>query len=130
MIIYVFGCVCFYHLPPHERHKLSAQSVRCAFLGYNLCQKSFACYDPILRRTCISRNVILFENQQFFLVSSMSSPSTLILPLSHSYLIFIQSALVLNQVLCIQDAPAHSLFQWLTRYLILPRSRFNQLLHR
>ena len=23
----IFGCVCFVHLPPHERHKLSAQSV-------------------------------------------------------------------------------------------------------
>ena len=33
----VFNCVCFVHLPPHERHKLSAQSVQCAFLGYNVC---------------------------------------------------------------------------------------------
>jgi transposase InsO family protein len=48
-----FGCVCFVHLPPHERHKLSAQSIRCAFLGYNVCQKGFVCYDPILHRTRI-----------------------------------------------------------------------------
>lgn len=27
-----FGCVCFVHLPSHERHKLTAQSVKCAFL--------------------------------------------------------------------------------------------------
>jgi transposase InsO family protein len=75
-----FGCVCFVHLPPHERHKLSAQSVRCAFLGYNVCQKGFVCYDPILHRTRISRNVIFFENQHFFPVSSLPSSSTMVLP--------------------------------------------------
>ena len=34
--LHIFGCVCFVHLPPHERHKLSAQSIQCAFLGYNV----------------------------------------------------------------------------------------------
>ena len=76
----IFGCVCFVHLPPHERHKLSAQSVRCAFLGYNVCQKGFVCYGHTLHRTRISRNVIFFENQHFFPVSSVSSSSTVILP--------------------------------------------------
>ena len=76
----VFGCVCFVHLPPHERHKLSSQSVRCSFLGYNVCQKGFVCYDPTLHRTCISRSVIFFENQHFFPVSSMPSSSTVVLP--------------------------------------------------
>ena len=72
----IFGCVCFVHLLPHERHKLSVQSVRCAFLGYNMCQKGFVCYDPTLHCTRISRNVIFFENQHFFPVSS----STVVLP--------------------------------------------------
>lgn len=31
-----FGCICFDHLPPHERQILSAQSVRCAFFEYNV----------------------------------------------------------------------------------------------
>ncbi|RVW65300.1 Retrovirus-related Pol polyprotein from transposon TNT 1-94 [Vitis vinifera] len=80
--LHIFCCVCFVHLPPHERHKLSAQSVRCAFLGYNMCQKGFVCYDPTLHRTRISRNVIFFENQHFFPVSSstVSSSSTVVLP--------------------------------------------------
>ena len=33
-MLHTFGCVCFVHLPSHERHKLTAQSVRCAFMGY------------------------------------------------------------------------------------------------
>jgi hypothetical protein len=75
-----FGCVCFVHLPHHERHKLSTQSVRCVFLGYNVCQKGFVCYNPTLYRTRISRNVIFFENQHFFPVSFVPSSSTVVLP--------------------------------------------------
>ena len=72
----VFDCVCFVHLPSHERHKLYAQSVRCAFLGYNVCQKGFVFYDPTLHHTCISWNVIFFENQHFFPMSFVPSSST------------------------------------------------------
>ena len=76
----IFGCVCFVHLPPHEQHKLFAQYVRCAFLGYNVCQKGFVCYDPTLHSTRISKNVIFFENQHFFHVSYVPSSSTMVLP--------------------------------------------------
>ncbi|KAL6321792.1 hypothetical protein AAG906_035485 [Vitis piasezkii] len=61
-----FGCVCFVHLPTHERHKLTAQSVKCAFLGYAIPHKGYVCYDPHARRIRVSRNVIFFENQYFF----------------------------------------------------------------
>jgi hypothetical protein len=44
-----------------------------------VCQKGFVCYDPILHRTRISRNVIFFENQHFFHVSSLPSSSTVVL---------------------------------------------------
>jgi len=30
-ILHTFGCLCFVHLPPLERHKLKAQSIQCAF---------------------------------------------------------------------------------------------------
>ncbi|RVW81941.1 Retrovirus-related Pol polyprotein from transposon TNT 1-94 [Vitis vinifera] len=61
-----FGCVCFVHLPTHERHKLTAQSIKCAFLGYAIPHKGYVCYDPLARRIRVSRNVIFFENQYFF----------------------------------------------------------------
>lgn len=76
-----FGCVCFVHLLAHERTKLTAQSVKCAFLGYSSHHKGFLCYDPNLRRIRISRNVIFFENQYFFPnYRDSSSPSFSILP--------------------------------------------------
>ena len=48
--LHPFGCVGFVHLPSHERHKLSAQSVKCAFLGYAAHQKGFLCFDPKIHR--------------------------------------------------------------------------------
>ena len=33
--LHTFGCVCFVHLSPIDRHKLAAQSVTCAFMGYS-----------------------------------------------------------------------------------------------
>ncbi|KAL6330239.1 hypothetical protein AAG906_040161 [Vitis piasezkii] len=64
--LHVFGCVCFVHLPSIERHKLDAQSVSCAFLGYSNSHKGFVCYDADANKLRISRNVIFFENQYFF----------------------------------------------------------------
>ena len=39
--LHIFGCVCFVHLPAHERNKLTTQSAKCAFLGYVGTQKGF-----------------------------------------------------------------------------------------
>ena len=77
-----FGCVCFVHLPAHKRNKLTAQSVKCAFLGYAGTQKGFLCYDPHARRTHVSKNVIFFFlNQPFFSTQQPSKfPSLSALP--------------------------------------------------
>ncbi|WVZ18935.1 hypothetical protein V8G54_006257 [Vigna mungo] len=78
----IFGCACYVHLPPHERTKLTAQSVECAFLGYSPHQKGFLCYDPNLHRIRVSRNVIFLESVYFFANhhDSFSSPIS-VLPL-------------------------------------------------
>ena len=60
--MHTFGCVCFVHLSLHERHKLSARLVRCAFMGYNPSHKGYVCYDPCSNRFRISRLVVFFEN--------------------------------------------------------------------
>ena len=64
--LHTFGYVCFVHLSVDERHKLIAQSVKCVFLGYDIPQKVYVCYDPYVCRIRVSRNVIFFENQYFF----------------------------------------------------------------
>ena len=75
-----FGCVFFVHLP-HERHKLTAQSVKCVFLGYAIPHKGYVCYDPHASRIWVSWNVI-FENQYFFPSHvQLSSASVSLLPI-------------------------------------------------
>jgi len=78
-----FGCVCYVHLQPPKRTKLTAQSVKCAFLGYSAHQKGFICYDPHLYRIRVSRNVIFQEDTYFFATNqdTHSSTSKFVLPL-------------------------------------------------
>lgn len=99
-----FGCVCFVHLPTHERHKLTAQSIKCAFLGYAIPQKGYVCYDPHARRIRVSRNVVFFENQYFF--PSHFEPPSASLSLLPNFLILRQ---FLNLVLCMDDVVDMSL---------------------
>ena len=76
----VFGSVCFVHLPPSERTKLTTQSAKCAFLGYTPFQKGFLCYDPHIRCICTSRNVVFFEKKIFFQTHLDPPDSSISLP--------------------------------------------------
>ena len=72
--MHTFGCVCFVHFPSQERHKLSAQSVKCAFMGYSISHKGYVCYDPCSNKFRISHHVVFFENQSFFSTHVASFP--------------------------------------------------------
>jgi hypothetical protein len=77
--LYTFGCVCFVYLPFHEHNKLSAQFVKCSFMGYSISHKGYICYDSCANKFRISRNVVFFENQYFFPTHVESLPEISIL---------------------------------------------------
>ncbi|KAI5341806.1 hypothetical protein L3X38_009681 [Prunus dulcis] len=56
-----FGCTCFPHMVPYNKHKLSFKSVPCVFIGYDDHYKGYRCLDPILGRVYISKNVTFDE---------------------------------------------------------------------
>ncbi|KAK2966046.1 hypothetical protein RJ640_001980 [Escallonia rubra] len=74
---HVFGCVCFVHLPTHERTKFSKQAAMCVFVGYSADQKGFLCYDPLIRRVRISRHVIFMKNLPYYHSIAKSTTSQL-----------------------------------------------------
>ena len=78
--MHTFGCVCFVHLPLHERHKLSAQSVKCAFMGYSISHKGYVCYDPCSNQFRISRHVVSLK---------INHSSLLMLHLCQRYMFFL-----------------------------------------
>ena len=58
----VFGCACWPHLRPYNKHKLEFRSKRCVFLGYSTLHKGYKCLDVSTGRVYISRDVIFDEN--------------------------------------------------------------------
>ena len=57
-LLRVFGCVCFVLLQDHERNKLQSRSRLCCFLGYEISQKGYRCYDPIRKCLRVSLQVV------------------------------------------------------------------------
>ena len=72
--------MCLVHLPTLYRHKLSAQSVSCVFMGYSVSHKGYICYDPSSRKFHTSRNVVFFEDQYYYSTYVKSPPELSILP--------------------------------------------------
>ena len=62
----VFGCTAFVHNLDPNRSKLEPCSHKCVFLGYSITQKGYRCYSPENRKYFVSRDVIFFEDEQYF----------------------------------------------------------------
>jgi hypothetical protein len=58
----IFGCACWPHLRPYNKHKLSFRSKECVFLGYSTLHKGYKCLDLDSGRVYVSRDVIFDEN--------------------------------------------------------------------
>jgi hypothetical protein len=64
----VFGCACYPNLSAKAAHKLTPQSTRCIFLGYNADHKGYQCFD-LTTNIVISQHVVFDETDFPFSVS-------------------------------------------------------------
>jgi hypothetical protein len=71
----IFGCACWPHLRPYNKHKLDFRSKPCIFLGYSSLHKGYKCLDKDYGRVCvyiyISRDVIFVDS-----IFSFKNPSS------------------------------------------------------
>ena len=58
----VFGCLCYYVVPPRYRKKLDDKAKKAIFLGYPNGIKGYKIYDPQLDKCFINRDVRFVEN--------------------------------------------------------------------
>jgi len=86
-----------------------------SFLGYSNSHKGFVCYDAENNKFRISRNVVFFENQYFFLSHGNFVSSSAFL---HFLMMCLPLLIILSQELSINDV-THCLFLLLNQHLIL-----------
>jgi hypothetical protein len=60
----IFRCVCFFKIK--RKDKLNVNSIKTIFLEYSSYSKEYKCYDPIHKKSYISRDIIFVENESFF----------------------------------------------------------------
>jgi hypothetical protein len=57
----IFGCTCWPHLRPYNKHKLSFRSKPCVFIGYSLLHKGYTCLDMDTGHVYITWDAIFDE---------------------------------------------------------------------
>jgi hypothetical protein len=68
----IFGCACWPHLRPYNKHKLSFRSKGCVFLGYSSSHKGYKRLDMDSGRVYISRDVVFDESKFPFATDPLS----------------------------------------------------------
>jgi hypothetical protein len=66
-----FGCACWLHLRPYNKHKLEFCSKPCVFLVYSSLHKGYKCLDMETGCVYISRDVVFDE-----VIFPFSNPSS------------------------------------------------------
>ena len=57
----IVGCPAYVHVQSEERSKLDLKSRKCIFLGFEKGVKGYKFWDPILKKTVTSRDIIFDE---------------------------------------------------------------------
>ena len=58
----VFGCMAYMHINASEQSKLDAKSKKMVFIGYPHGVKRYRLWDPLEKKTTISKDVVFDEN--------------------------------------------------------------------
>jgi hypothetical protein len=61
----VFGCLAYVHIPEQKRGKLDDKTEKAIFIGYSENSKAYKLYNPITKKTIISRDVIFNEDENW-----------------------------------------------------------------
>lgn len=62
----VFGSVVYTHDPKELRKKLDDKSEKCIFVGYSDASKAYKLYNPITKKTIVSRDVKFIEDKSWY----------------------------------------------------------------
>ena len=61
LVLRIFGCPAYVHIPSNERSKLDAKSKQCIFLGYEKGVQGYKLWNPETKKVVISRDVVFDE---------------------------------------------------------------------
>ena len=71
LLIRVFGCTVFVHIPSKFRSKFDPRAEKCIFVGFAPNKKGYKCYNPQTKKIHVNMDVSFLENQPYFHKNSL-----------------------------------------------------------